>query len=297
MADLKKSNILLYGEGGTGKSTSVASIFKLLPKCPDLKIRYLCTEANALAGLEEGLDRHEIKLKKGQLHYMVCRPNPATSVTSTQIAKEYEQNFLMLSESDALKVKINSGDRAKRTAFITILKGMASFKGIDYVTGESEDLGDYLKWDTNTVFVIDSLTSCVDYLINEVKATRIATIQSDYNNVQQNLMSKIVIPLTEQSSCSVIMLGHPCMGEDQTVKQPSNQEDKILKLYPRTFGQALNNTIVSKFTETIYAYVDRSDSFYWAGKMAGVATSPRRVPRKDKLTPDFSMYPIFGNFD
>jgi hypothetical protein len=93
------------------------------------------------------------------------------------------------------------------------------------------------------------------------------------------------------------MLGHPCMGEDQTVKQPSNQEDKILKLYPRTFGQALNNTIVSKFTETIYAYVDRQDSFFWAGKMTGVATSPRKIPRKDKLEPDFSLYSIFGTLE
>jgi hypothetical protein len=227
---------------------------------------------------------------------MVCRPNPATSVTSAQIAKEYEQNFLQLSEGDALKVKIASGDRAKRTAFVTILKGMATFKGIDYVTGETEDLGDYLKWDSDTVFVVDSLTSCVDYLVNEVKATRVATVQSDYNHVQTNLMNKIIIPLTEQSQCSIIMLGHPVIGEDQTVKQPKEEENKITKLYPRTFGQALNNSIVSKFSETIFSYVDRQDNFYWAGKKEGVATSPRKIPRQDKLVPDFSLYPIFGEF-
>lgn len=291
---MKKANILLYGDGGSGKSTAVATLFKM--NNPDLKVRYLMTEANAMDGMEEGLVRHGIKLKPGQLHYMVCRPNPATSVTSAQIAKEYEQNYLQLSESDALKVKIASGDRAKRTAFVTILKGMATFKGIDYVTKEVTDLGDYLKWDDNTVFVIDSLTSCVDYLVNEVKATRIATVQSDYNHVQTNLMNKIIIPLTEQSQCSIIMLGHPVIGEDQTVKQPKEEENKITKLYPRTFGQALNNTIVSKFSETIYSYVDRQDNFYWAGKKEGVATSPRKIPRQDKLVPDFSLYPIFGEF-
>lgn len=291
---MKKANILLYGDGGSGKSTAVATLFKM--NNPDLKVRYLMTEANAMDGMEEGLARHGIKLKPGQLHYMVCRPNPVTSVTSAQIAKEYEQNYLQLSESDALKVKIASGDRAKRTAFVTILKGMATFKGIDYVTKEVTDLGDYLKWDDNTVFVIDSLTSCVDYLVNEVKATRIATVQSDYNHVQTNLMNKIIIPLTEQSQCSIIMLGHPVIGEDQTVKQPKEEENKITKLYPRTFGQALNNTIVSKFSETIYSYVDRQDNFYWAGKKEGVATSPRKIPRQDKLVPDFSLYPIFGEF-
>jgi hypothetical protein len=90
------------------------------------------------------------------------------------------------------------------------------------------------------------------------------------------------------------MLGHPVIGEDQTVKQPKEEDLKITKLYPRTFGQALNNTIVSKFSEVIYAYVDRQDNFWWAGKKEGVATSPRKIPREDKLKPDFSLYPIFG---
>jgi hypothetical protein len=290
---MRKTNILLYGSGGAGKSTSIATVFKLLTKIPNLKVRYLCTESNALVGMEDGLKRHKIELKPGQLHYQVCRPNPLTSVTSSQIVKEYEDNFLKLSDSDALKVKVATGDRAKRTAFITILKGMAVFKGIDYVTKEIEDLGDYLKWDSDTIFVIDSLTSCVDYLVAEVKATRVATIMSDYQHVQSNLMSKIIIPLTEQSQCSIIMLGHPTMGEDQTVKQPKAEEDKIMKLYPKTFGQALNDSIVSKFSETIYSYIDRQDNFYWAGKMEGVATSPRRIPRESKLVQDFSKYNIF----
>src|SRR5574343_734597 len=290
---MEKENILLYGEGGSGKSASIATLFKLLNKHPNLKVRYLITEANALSGLTAGIKKLNLELKPGQLSYMICRPNPVTAVTSKQIAEEYENNFLKLSETDALKVRINSGDRAKRTAFITILRGMATFKGTDYVTKEVQDYGDFLKWDSDTVFVIDSLTACVDYLVNEVKATRIATIQSDYNNVQSNLMNKIIIPLTEQSQCSIIMLGHPVMGEDQTVKQPKEEENKIMKLYPRTFGQALNNTIVSKVSETIFSYVDRNDKVLWAGRKEGVATSPRKIPRMDRLEPDFSLYNLF----
>ena len=290
---MEKENILLYGEGGSGKSAAIATLFKLLTKFPELKVRYLMTEANAMAGMVNGIKRHKIELQPEQLTYMICRPNPITSVTSAQIAQEYEDNFLKVSENDALKVKINTGDRAKRTAFVTILKGMATFKGIDYITKEVKDYGDYLKWKSDTVFVIDSLTSCVDYLVNEVKATRVATVQSDYMHVQTNLMNKIIIPLTEQSQCSIVMLGHPIMGEDQTVRQPKEEDQKIMKLYPRTFGQALNNSIVSKFGETIYAYVDRSDNFYWAGRKEGIATSPRKIPRLDKLEPDFSKYPLF----
>src|SRR5574343_179778 len=290
---MEKENILLYGEGGSGKSASIATLFKLLNKHPNLKVRYLMTEANAMSGLVNGIKRLKLELKPDQLAYMVCRPNPVTSVTSKQIAEEYENNYLKLSEQDALRVTINAGDRAKRTAFVTILRGMATFKGTDYVTKEVTDYGDYLKWDSDTIFVIDSLTSCVDYLVAEVKATRVATVQSDYNHVQSNLMNKVIIPLTEQSQCSIIMLGHPVMGEDQTVKQPKEEENKIMKLYPRTFGQALNNTIVSKFSETIFFFVDRNDKFLWSGRKEGVATSPRKIPRMDRLEPDFSLYNLF----
>jgi hypothetical protein len=90
------------------------------------------------------------------------------------------------------------------------------------------------------------------------------------------------------------MLGHPAVIEDNTVKQPKDKEDKITCIGPKTFGQAINSTLVSKFSETIYAYVTSRDDFLWAGKRHGVITSPRIMPRKDKLEPDFSKYPLFG---
>jgi hypothetical protein len=289
-----KRNILLYGTGGSGKSASIATIFKLLDKNPEIKVRFLATEANALDGLEEGLSRHKIELKKGQLHYMVCRPTYNPKYTSANIVRDFKQNYLDLSEGDALKVKIGAGDRSKHSEFIAILEGLAVFKGTDYITGEVDNLGDYLQWDTNTILVVDSLTACVDYLVSTVKGSRSATTMKDYGDVQSNLMSKVIIPLTEQCQCSVIMLGHPVIGEDQTVKQPKEEELKITKLYPRTFGQALNDVIISKFGEVIFAYVDRQDNFYWCGKKEGISTSVRKIPREDKLKPDFSLYPIFG---
>jgi hypothetical protein len=225
---------------------------------------------------------------------MVCRPTYNPKYTSANVVRDFKQNFLDLSEGDALKVKIGAGDRSKHSEFIAILEGLAVFKGTDFKTGEVDNLGDYLQWDANTILVVDSMTACVDYLVSTVKGSRSATTQKDYGDVQSNFMSKIIIPLTEQCQCSVIMLGHPVIGEDQTVKQPKEEDLKITKLYPRTFGQALNNTIVSKFSEVIYAYVDRQDNFWWAGKKEGVATSPRKIPREDKLKPDFSLYPIFG---
>lgn len=292
---MKKTNILLYGEGGSGKSSSTATVFKFLKQEPNLKVRYLMTEANAMDGMLDGITRHSLSLKEGQLAYMVCKPTPGTrTISSKDIANDFNTNFMQKTDAEAMKVKITSADRAKHNAFLTVLQGIAVFKGIDYITKEETNYGDYLKWDENVILVVDSLTACVDYLVDVVKANRVATVISDYSHVQSNLMNKVIIPMTEQAMCSVIMLGHPTIGDDNTVKQPADKLDRITKLYPRTFGQAINNTVISKFSEVIYSYVDFRDNFIWAGKKAGVATSPRKLPRKDNLKQDFSLYPLFG---
>ena len=287
-----KKNIFLYGEGGSGKSCSIATLFKLLPKIPELKVRYLMTEANAMEGMIDGLKLHKIELKPEQLYYQVCRPDSNVKYTTKNIADDFRDNFVNASENEAMKVKIGVGDRSKHIEFLEILKGLASFKGIDYVTKERKDLGDYLKWDDNTILVVDSFTSAVDYLIDVAKGPRVATTLQDYKNVQTNIMSKLIIPLTEKGKCSIIMLGHPQIGEDQNVKQPKEAEDRITRIYPKSFGQKINSTLMYKFSETVYSYtVNRK--YYWAGYKEGIATSCRKIPKEDRLAPDFSLYPIF----
>lgn len=291
---MRKTNVLLYGEGGTGKSGSIATIFKLLDKEPNLKVRFLSTESNALEGLSEGLERHKIKLKEGNLAYMVCRPDVKTALSMKEQARNYKDNFLDVSERDALKVKISTGDRSKSKTFLSILYGTADFKGTDYVTKETKSYGDILTWDETHILVVDSLSACCEYLMADIVAIRSATIMSDFKDGQHNLKNKLILPLTEQTSCSIIMLGHPILSIDPNVKQPKEDENKIKKIYPRTIGTQLNGYIESRFTETIYSYIDHLDNFYWAGKKQGVSTSPRKIPREDKLKQDFSLYGLFG---
>ena len=292
---MRKTNFLLFGNAGSGKSTAVASIFKFARQEPDIKIRYLMTEQNAIYGLEDGLALHGINLKEGQLIYKICKPTTsAMSVNSKLIAQNFEKNFVDEISADAQKVAIIGGERAKHNTFYNILAGLAKFTGVDMATGKTVDCGDYLAWDDKTVFVIDSLTACIDYLLDAVKASRISVVQSDYMNVQNNIMSSVIIPLTEQAKCSIVMLGHPVLGEDPNVKQPKEYENKIMRVYVQTFGQKLNTKLPSRFTEVIYAYNDNQDRFFWAGKKLGIDTSPRILPRKDKLPPDFSNYNLFG---
>jgi len=144
----------------------------------------------------------------------------------------------------------------------------------------------------NTILILDSLTSVVEALVEETLANRIAIVLSDYGVVQNNLLTMIIRPLTELSNCSVVMIGHPVLSDDPNANQPTAEEvkngaDKIQKLYPKTFGTKLNETLSSKFSDTIYQYTDNG-KYYWCGYKRGVMTSVRNIPKKDKLNPDFS---------
>lgn len=298
---IRKGNVLLYGRGGSGKSFSIATLLKKeqLEHTPNLKIKFLMAEKNCLYGLEDGLDYYKIKPEAGQLSYLLITPKVTAGNNSKIMANNFQENFMMKSDAEAKTVKSGASDRSHITEYYDILRSTASFKGTDWATGEIIDDGDVLKFDCNTIFVVDSLTTIVDYLVKVVKGSRQAIIPADYQNVQQNLNNQIFTQFCEvMSQASFILLAHSHLGQDPDVIQPKSQDvmagkaEYIMKTYPRVFGQALNN-ISNKFTETIYAYTEFGGKYYWAGEKERIETSVRKVPRKDKLVPDFSIYPIF----
>jgi len=287
-----KNNILLYGEGGTGKTSSIISILKLLKKNPELKIRFLSAESNSILGIRDGLERFKIKLEPRQLLYMDATPSLETAPTSQQLYEEYYEGFHSVTTKDALSVKTSAMEKTRRKTFIKILKDFAYFKGVDLLTEEVVDCKDYLKWGPNYVFVIDSLTAICDYLLEEVKGSRILTVMSDYGHVQSNLMSKVINPLCEVSKCHIIVLGHPFESVDPAQKQPKDTELRITKIFPMTCGSALNSRLISKFTDVIFAY-KRGSRYFWTGNTDGISTSTRNFPSKSDLVPDFSLYKFF----
>jgi hypothetical protein len=298
---MRKQNILIHGNGGVGKSASIATLLKpaQLEKTPNLKIRFLMSETNCLYGLEDGLAIHKVTPKEGQLTYMLIKPKVTKNNNSSIIVQNFRENFMEKSDAEAKSVRTSSSDRTHMTEYLNILNATARFKGIDWATKQIIDDGDVLTFDNNTIFVVDSLTTIVNYLVKVVKGARQATIPSDYMNVQQNLKSQIFVQFSEvMSEASFILLAHSHLGQNPDVEQPksadvmSGKAEYIMKTYPSVFGQAMNN-ISQNFTETIYAWKDFGSKYYWAGEKENVDTSVRRVPRKDELTPDFSLYPIF----
>ncbi|MGH8710168.1 MAG: hypothetical protein ACREVA_02435 [Burkholderiales bacterium] len=290
---MNRFTMLLYGEGGTGKTTSTLSFLKPanLEKEPKLCIRYLCADPNALLGIRDGIRIHKLHVKPGQLTTMVVKPTTSRNMNSKDSANEFQNNFMKLDDSDAMKVKTGVQGRIKKNLFLQILYSIAEYKGIDWVTEEVVDYGDYLDWEPNVIFVIDSLTTVLDYLGEVVRGSRQLAVISDFNAIEALLMTKVITPISQQALCSIVLLTHAHFGLVPNVKQPKEYDQQIRQVYPRTHGQALNSVLPSKFNETCYMYIELS-KYLLAGRKPGAFTSTRQIPKQDKLIPDFSLYDL-----
>lgn len=291
---IRKSSLLLFGEGGSGKTTATLSMLKLADKLPGLNLRFLSTDPNTYEGIESGIELFNLKLKEGQLYYKHCEQAPHLQLDTESVAKNFDENFVRKTNKEAMEVK--TSNRVKYNLFGSILMGMAQYKGMDWVSQKEVNLGDYLTWNENTIFVVDGLTSIIDALSKVVRGNRIISVLSDYKDIQANLENLVISPLTKSARCGLILLAHPSLSPDPLVKQPPKYEDKIMKVYPKTAGIQLNGVLSSYFKETVFCYYDSgSDKYYWAGRKSGIGTSVRRIPKSDKLVPDLTKYPVFWN--
>lgn len=226
---------------------------------------------------------------------MIAKPEKPT--TFEQQARDWEKNFVDKSYKEAAGVESSKAGRQPYKHFTNVIKGLGHYIGTDIYTGEQKDLGDITEWSSEKIFVIDSMTSIVSSIIIEVQGERQIANISDYNQVGLALMNKIVIPLTESVDCSIIMLGHTDILEDQNVVQPTTAQRQAgmlptTKIGPRVYGNKSAWALPGRFTETIYSFL-KDDNYYWATKGNKQIVSVRSFPRHEKLEQDYSKYEIF----
>jgi hypothetical protein len=183
-----------------------------------------------------------------------------------------------LDEKEALAQKISSGERKKFAQFLNVQKSLINFVGIDFATKEPMDLGNIGSWDSNTVFAVDGISAVTRALFAETTGDRIAVNRNDYGTVQKRLETFTTSVLTS-TKASVIMLGH--------AKRAADEVTGVENITPDLPGIALSSSYGQHYTDSIYA--DRNgNNFYWVGYRNGVLTSPRSLPAKDRLAPDFA---------
>lgn len=267
-----KTDIFLYGLPGSGKTVSLTSLLQF----PNLKLRVLSTEQNSLIGLRNGLKKYGIKPEPGQLVIQQVVENRGETVLKSEVTRTVM--YHNLDEKEALAQKISSGERKKFAQFLNVQKSLINFVGIDFATKEPMDLGNIGSWDSNTVFAVDGISAVTRALFAETTGDRIAVNRNDYGTVQKRLETFTTSVLTS-TKASVIMLGH--------AKRAADEVTGIENITPDLPGIALSSSYGQHYTDSIYA--DRNgNNFYWVGYRNGVLTSPRSLPAKDRLAPDFA---------
>ena len=277
----KTSKILLHGLSASGKSYSTATLFKLRDARPNQRVVYLCTEANAITGIERGLKAYNIKLEPNQLIYSVVR-GKKKKVFGNEI--QALSKYVKQSAQEAQKSDSSNMQKDKYTYFLDVLKGLESFKGIDYVTKEEVDIGNIGDLEEEDILILDGLTPIVHGIWQIVKGSRVVSQISDYQVVQYWLQTftKDLIDL----DCSLILLAHTDRQYDEV--------EKVEKLRVSLgAGSALASKYAGSFSDVIYAYCDNQGTRLWAGRKLGTETAARNYPEKDKLVPDFSLYNFF----
>jgi len=281
MAEYKQAKIVLYGLGCVGKSASIATLFKLQEVRPNQRVIYLCTERNAMAGLEWGLKHYGIKLEKNQLVTCTIRNKKKKAFVNEMRALEA---FSKLSSQQSKQSVADNGNKDKYTDYINVIKGLISFTGVDYITKEEVKLGNIGDFEYEDILVIDGLTPIMQSLWGLVKGDRVGNDRGDYLTIQQELL-KLTKGLID-IDCSVILLAHADRKEDEIEKK------ELIRL-ALDAGTALASKYAGWWESVIYMYKDPTGKHYFTGRKTGVEVAVRNFPEQDKLAPDFSLYDFF----
>jgi hypothetical protein len=283
MNDIKQAIILLHGLGCSGKSFSLATLFKLQNLRPEQRVILLATEKNSLDGIRRGIEHYKISVKPGQFFYQVIKPKSKKAFTQELVALE---KFAKDTVTATYTVKADSNsNKDKYTYFIEVVRGLSNLKGTDYITEEVVNLGNIGELAEQDILVIDGLSPIVNGIWGILQGDRKVNVIGDYQVVQKQL-NDFTYELVNSIECSLILLAH----SDRLMDDIEKTEKIRVSL---DCGVAMSGKYIGKFSDVIYANATNSGKYVWTGKKMGVETAARNYPQEDNLVPDFSLYNFF----
>lgn len=276
---MAKQAICLFGDGCTGKSASIATLFKLRDKVPGMRVIFLSTESNAFNGLKWGLKHYGVDLKENELILAEVKPKVKKAFSAKLSAFK---KFAEGTGKEAYSVgKETSANKNKYTYLIAVLEKLDSFVGIDFVTDEEVNVGNIAELSSTDFLVIDGLSSITHGIWNLLQGDRLVNDQNDYQIVQKQVVD-ITSELITSTDCHIVLLAHEERAKDDKIRI-------ALKA-----GQALHGSYKGLWANVIYSYKTNAGGYFWSGKKMNVADiAARDFPEKDGLQPDFSLYDFF----
>lgn len=281
---IKSPRVVLFGAGGSGKTTSIGSLFHLLKDRPKQRVIMIALDNNSILGIESALKYHKVELKEGQLYIAkLAKTKKSPFGLKSRALLEFSKQTKDEGYSTPKQSTLN---REKYDLYRRIMDIFESLDVYDYVTEEPTNLGNVGDLTNQDILWIDSLTPLVRGLWQFVKADRITKEIGFYGTVQDEI-SDLCLNLTSSIECGLVIVAH---------EERDAEEGKVRPCLMA--GQALHGSWTSLFSDVIYVWKDQSGKHFFSAKKPKVETVPRSFreedKKKDRLDADFSKHPIFN---
>jgi hypothetical protein len=271
-----KSNILLEGEIGSGKTRALCT---LLPE-------YIDERGTVRKGA--GLTPLVVTLEPGiaaTLGRNLCSadapPDPAIHhhyLKPLDVEWSVVQKYARLINTLPLEavLKVNDPDKPKYSQFLDLFDICADF--ICDGCGQSFGPLDRLSADTHAI-AFDSLTGLTTVARHNAVGGKPILSQPEYNPVM-DMIENFLKLWWGQTLCTAILLAH--------VDREPNIVTGFHSITVHTIGQKLAPRIVKIPDEIIMAERDDRGHYSWSTDIPGTILKSRRLPRESGLLPDFA---------
>lgn len=257
-----KKTLLLYGAAGSGKTITALSILK----DSKYKIRILALDANALAGIQDAIRIHNIKLIESQL--IVAIP------TSRKINFSYDN--------------VKKGDSSDFTAINAQLN---NFTGIDLSNNSEVQCGSICDFDENTVFIIDSFSTWQDTIRSHATKILLAKQSNPENGVNgmslvgemQNIVLAFIENIQKNIKCHFILVAHEAVNGEEALAASKGTLKTITPNFPGVKNTA---QFLGKFAIVLYCkYLPMSKKYIIVAEDIKdiISVVPRYIPKDKNL--------------
>lgn len=272
----KRLACMIYAAAGQGKTISAMTLCLV----KGLKVRVICTEANAVSGIQEALEIHKIELEEGQLTIAIAESDAPSSLDTFQ----NEDN-----------------DDAYRAIFSRLM----NFKGFDVKTGKEVALGNVFNWKQDCALVLDGMT-----MTEFACSSRGKMLATQSNNAKdaravfyagQKVLIGATFQLVEKAKCHIIVLAHQALSDEEAVKKYKLEK----KINPAVGTRSVIDKLSGRFSNIFYMRYNKlkkqyvwsvaEDEAYTVARNIDLALCKKENLQLNNLPADFS-HPIYSAF-
>lgn len=267
-----KSNVLLEGDLGTGKTSSLITLQKT----------YIDHSGATKAGA--GLDTFLISMESGAeavLSQNFCDTHPdglhIHYIPPTAVPWATVREYVKLANQLPLDNLLKTADPNKRH----YQQLMELYSVCQNFTCDrcNRDFGDVGEWDDSRAVALDGLTSLTTAAIQNLVGGKPIRSLPEIGTIMDFIESFMRL-FWGNTKCTAVLLAH--------VDREVSPLTGMSTLTAHTIGQKLAPRLTKMADEVIVSLVNDNQQYRWSTAASGVELKHRRLPLSDSLAPNFA---------